>query len=113
MRLNIGSSLSILFVLITLSGTTCGVNRRHCLQTLVLVNLLLLLCRERLLSWVLLVDLGLAEWWHLLERLLLVGVWRGLDGVLLSLVLEVSGSELEFGEVDEDLLERGACQSEV
>jgi len=111
MRLDTGSSLSILLVLITLSGTTCGVNRRHCLQTL--VNLLLLLCRERLLSWVLLVDLGLAEWWHLLERLLLVGVWRGLDGVLLSLVLEVSGSELEFGEVDEDLLERGACQSEV
>ena len=66
-----------------------------------------------MLSWVLLVDLGLAERWHLLEWLLLVRVWRGLDSVLLSLVLEVAGSKLELGEVDEDLLERGASQSEV
>jgi len=73
----------------------------------------LLLHRVWLLSRVLLVDLVLAaDNWHLLERLLLVGKW-GLDGVLLSLVLEVASSELELGEVDKDLLERGTCQSEV
>jgi hypothetical protein len=73
----------------------------------------LLLHRVWLLSRVLLVDLVLAaDNWHLLERLLLVG-WWGLDGVLLSLVLEVASSKLELGEVDKDLLERGTCQSEV
>jgi hypothetical protein len=65
-----------------------------------------------LLSWVLLVDLVLADRWHLLEWLLLIGRWD-LDCVLLSLVLEVAGSKLELGEVDEDLLERGTCESEV
>ncbi len=65
-----------------------------------------------MLSWVLLVYLVLADRWHLLECLLLIGRWD-LHGVLLSLVLEVAGSELELGEVDEDLLERGTCESEV
>jgi hypothetical protein len=60
----------------------------------------------------LLVDLVLVDRWHLLEWLLLIGRWD-LHGVLLSLVLEVAGSELELGEVDEDLLERGTSESEV
>ena len=59
-----------------------------------------------------LVYLVLADRWHLLECLLLIDRWD-LHGVLLSLVLEVAGSELELGEVDEDLLERGTCESEV